>query len=113
MATQKVRMTPAMVHILLTLVPAPQHGYAVMGQIEGRTGGRVKLGPSSLYWALGRLEDAGLIREVPEPADADGHDERRRYWQLTAVGREQLQEEIDALSEIVAHANARKLGPAR
>ena len=113
MATPSLRMTPALVHILLTLVPAPQHGYAVMREIEDRTSGRIRLGPSSLYWTLGRLQDAGLIREVPEPANADTHDERRRYWQLTAVGREQLQEEIEALSEIVSHANARKLESTR
>jgi DNA-binding PadR family transcriptional regulator len=113
MAPPKLRLTPAMVHILLTLVPAPQHGYAVMREIEDRTSDRIRLGPSSLYWALGRLEDAGCIREVGEPADADSHDQRRRYWQLTAVGRQQLQQEIEALSEIVSHANARKLESAR
>ena len=109
MASSKLRLTPAMVHILLTLVPAPQHGYAVMREIEERTSGRVRVGPSSLYWALGRLEDGGCIREVAEPADADSQDGRRRYWQITAAGAERLQDEVEALSDIVSHANACKL----
>ncbi|MCG6987494.1 MAG: PadR family transcriptional regulator [Gemmatimonadetes bacterium] len=101
------RMTPLFFHLLLSLSEGPRHGYALMQEIEERSGGGVVLGPSSLYYALGRLEDSGLIREVDGPAGDDPHEERRRYYALTARGRQRLADETRVLADIVAHARAR------
>lgn len=111
MSPRDLRMTPAFFHLLLSLSASAKHGYAMMQEIEDRTEGRVRLGPSSLYYSLGRLEDAGLIEETeaPEAAGDEPHGERRRYYQLTASGRQRLREESEVLADIVAHARARGL----
>ena len=108
MSRRDIRMTPTFFHLLLSLSEGPKHGYHMMQEIEARTDGKVSLGPSSLYYSLGRLEDAALIREVEGPADEDEpHGERRRYYDLTEAGRGRLREESEVLAEIVAHARAR------
>lgn len=110
MSPRDIRITPAFLHLLLSLSEEPKHGYHMMQEIEERTGGRMSLGPSSLYYSLGRLEDVGLIREVEGPADEDEpHGERRRYYALTDEGRRRLREETEALADIVAHARAHGL----
>jgi DNA-binding PadR family transcriptional regulator len=79
----------------------------MMQEIEARTGGRVKLGPSSLYYSLGRLAEAGLIAEGEgEGEGAEPHEERRRYYDLTPEGRRRLASESAVLADIVAHARA-------
>ncbi|MGD2071477.1 MAG: PadR family transcriptional regulator [Gemmatimonadota bacterium] len=110
MSPRDIRITPSFLHLLLSLSEGPRHGYRMMQEIEERTDGRTRLGPSSLYYSLGRLEDAGLIREVEGPDDEDEpHGERRRYYALTDDGRRRLREETEALADIVAHARAQGL----
>lgn len=107
MAPRELRMTPTFFHLLLFLQAGPRHGYAMMQEIEERTEGRVSLGPSSLYYSLGRLEDAGLIAETGEPEGVDPpHGERRKYYRLTDDGRERLRAEAEVLADIVDHARA-------
>ena len=112
MEKPKIRMTPSFFHILLSLVPGQRHGYAILGEIAERTQGRIKLGPSSLYWSLGRLEQAELIEETNAADDA--HDERRRYYRLTKSGQALLRIEIEVLADILSHAEAQQIvGQAR
>lgn len=107
MAKRELRMTPLFFHLLLSLVDASRHGYAMMQQVDERTEGRIRVGASSLYYALGRLEDEGLIAEAQAPAGEETpHEERRRYYRLTAAGRERLELETSTLADIVAHARA-------
>ncbi len=101
--TKSLRMTPTYFHIMLSLVGSEQHGYAIMQEVGRRTGGTLKLGPGSLYWALNRLVQAGYIEEERD-RPAEGDDERRRYYRLTALGQEVLQRETRILAEIVEHA---------
>lgn len=101
-----LRLTPTFLHLLLTFAGGPTHGYAAMREIEARTQGRLRLGPSSLYYAIARLEAAGLLEEVDVAAGSDPHEERRRYYRLTAAGRKRLREEARVLESIVAHARA-------
>ena len=84
--------------ILASLAAGPRHGYAMVEDIA-RFGG-ARLGPGTLYGALARLEEAGLI-EALDPAD------RRRPYRLTDAGRAQLAGEIDALEQVVATARDR------
>jgi DNA-binding PadR family transcriptional regulator len=105
MARRELRMTPLFFHLLLSLAREPRHGYAMMQEVEERTDGRISVGASSLYYALGRLEDDGLIVATQTPADADApHEERRRYYRLTERGRDRLANEATTLADIVAHA---------
>lgn len=102
-----LRMTPTFLHLLLSFAEGPRHGYAAMQEIDERTDGRIRLGPSSLYYSIGRLEEAGLVEEVEvEPEGSEPHEERRRYYRLTAAGRKRLREEARVLEGIVAHARS-------
>jgi DNA-binding PadR family transcriptional regulator len=107
MPRANLRLTPPLYHVLLTLAEGPSHGYALIASVAEGTDGRVELGPSSLYYALGRLEDAGLIRPCSPPRAGDQpHEEQRRYYELTERGRKRLREEMDILSGIMKHARA-------
>ncbi len=97
-ASKLLPLTPVVFHTLLALAEGPSHGYAIAREVEGVTGGRVKMGPGTLYGSLHRMRDDGLIEEVEEPADDDGvHSERRRTYQLTALGRAALRLEGERL----------------
>jgi DNA-binding PadR family transcriptional regulator len=68
-------LSEAVLQILLTLADEPRHGYGIMGEVEERTDGRVRLGPGTLYGALKRLREDGVIDEVEQ---ADGGGSRRK-----------------------------------
>lgn len=110
MGSRTLRITPAFFHLLLSLSSGPRHGYAMMREIAERTKGRVSLGPSSLYYSLSRLEDAGLIEESEGPGTREEpHEQRRRYYALTSEGRRRLEAESEILAGIVRHARAHGL----
>ena len=93
-------------HILLSLMERERHGYSIIQDIAEKTGGDVMLGTSTLYAAIKRMVGAGLLLEVPKPADADSDDPRRRYYKATELGLAVAREEalrIRRLGEIVAH----------
>jgi len=99
-------LTPSVFEILLALAEDDLHGYAVMQAVEERSGGRVKLLPGTLYRALDRLLDSRLIQERKAPA---GDDPRRRFYRLTALGRQVLVAEAERLNEQVAAAKRLEL----
>src|SRR3981081_1120928 len=74
-------------HILVALADHDRHGYSIMQDIAARTDGQIKLSPSTLYSAIKRLLEAGLIEELDEPPDPEHDDERRRYYRITKSGR--------------------------
>ncbi|NIY08385.1 MAG: PadR family transcriptional regulator, partial [Gemmatimonadetes bacterium] len=55
MTDRSLRLRPAHLQVMLLLAEGPQHGYALVGGVSARSGGKVELGPSSLYYTLGRL----------------------------------------------------------
>lgn len=79
--------------ILISLADGAKHGYAMMEDIEALAGYRP--GPGTLYGALARLEERGLIEALPV-------DDRRKPYQLTGVGRAVLQEQLASLQQFVA-----------
>ncbi len=93
-------LKPASLHILLALAEAPRHGYAIRTVVEERTGGDVRLWPATLYGSIRELRRGGLIEDAPEAA-APGDDSRRRYYQLTPLGRQVLAAETERLSQLV------------
>jgi DNA-binding PadR family transcriptional regulator len=98
--------------ILLSLAEAPRHGYAIIVDVRERTGGEIALTASTLYDALARLLDQQLIRETAAPAPRGtgaSSDARRRYYELTTLGRDVAQAEARRLERLVAMARARKL----
>jgi PadR family transcriptional regulator PadR len=96
----RVPLRSVELHILLSVVDRPRHGYAILQEAEERTVGRPGFEIPTLYRALRRLGRAGLIRTVqpPEP-DAD---ERREYWKATSLGRRMLEAELTRLGGLVA-----------
>lgn len=71
--------------ILTSLAEGPKHGYALMQDINAFAG--VTLSPGTLYGALSRLEEDGLIEPLAQ-------DERRRPYQITAAGAVALRDEL-------------------
>ena len=102
-------LTPVVFEILLALAEGEQHGYAIMLEVERRSGGTVTLHPGSLYRALNRLLEGGLIEELDERPDPEHDDERRRYYRLTALGGEVARAEALRLESQVASARTRRL----
>src|SRR5215471_15923012 len=80
-------LTPAVLHILLALSTEERHGYGIMKQVESESQGKVKMGPGTLYGSIGRMIEAGLIRESDKRVDPEMDDERRIYYNLTTAGR--------------------------
>lgn len=105
-------LTPAAFHVLLCLAAGPRHGYAIMGEVEETTDGRVALGPGTLYGTIKRLRAAGLIRESDRRPEPEDDDSRRRYYELTGLGRQVAAVEAARLEDAVAAARARHLLPA-
>jgi DNA-binding PadR family transcriptional regulator len=73
--------------IMLALSAGELHGYAIMREVEEQTGGRLRLGPGTLYASIQALLEGKLIEEVDRPADTEERQERRRYYRLTIAGR--------------------------
>lgn len=103
-----MRLTPSHFHILLSAAPGPKHGYAIKGEVEKRTRGQIRLGPGSLYWAISKLVDAGLLDETPAPSEAS-EGPSRRYYALSDTGRQRLEEELQILSDIIDLAESNGL----
>jgi DNA-binding PadR family transcriptional regulator len=104
-------LTPAVLHILLALSGQERHGYGIMKQVESDSQGKVKMGPGTLYGSLGRMIDAGLIRESDKRVDPKMDDERRIYYKITAAGQKALSAELQRYREVVAVAQQLRLLP--
>ena len=104
-------LTPAVFHVLLALADRERHGYAIMQEVEETTGGRVSMGPGTLYGTIKRLLAAGWIEESEERPDPEIDDRRRRYYRLTDRGRRLAGAEAARLAGAVAEARSKRLLP--
>lgn len=93
-------------YVLLALADGEAHGWAIVKRIREITERTSNPSSGSLYLAMVRLEDEGLIAEVAAPA---GQDARRRYYKLTAAGRRAAREESHRLARLVSRARALEL----
>lgn len=100
-------LTPVVFEILVSLASADRHGYSILTDIRARTGQPLRAG--SLYRALNRLLDDGLIEELDERPDPALDDERRRYYALTPLGRRVAAAEAARLDAQVRAARAARL----
>lgn len=96
-------LTPAQFHVLVALSNGPLHGYAIMQAVEEASDGLVQMGPATVYSTLQRLSDQGLAEECTGPPDPDD-DKRRRYYQLTGLGRAVCVAEADRLATLAQTA---------
>jgi DNA-binding PadR family transcriptional regulator len=90
--------------ILTALAGEPLHGYAVISEVADLSGGRLKLRPGTLYGALDRLSDDGLVT-VDREEIVDGR--LRRYYRLTESGDATLRAEVDRMRRNAEAAAAR------
>jgi DNA-binding PadR family transcriptional regulator len=90
--------------ILAALAPRPLHGYAIIGEVAELSGGRLTLRPGTLYGALDRLGEEGLL----EPDHEEVVDGRlRRYYRLTDDGAAILEHEAARLQRNADAARGR------
>ena len=79
--------------VLTTLHAGPLHGWAISRRIQRQSGEVLKVGQGSLYPALYRLEERGLIRAAWGISD-EGR--RAKFYQLSAAGKRELMRETSA-----------------
>lgn len=101
-------LTPAVLHILLSLAAEDRHGLGIASDVKEFSEGRLSLGPGTLYGTIKRLLDAGLVEDLDSPGGADD-DPRRRYYRITDVGRRALQLETENLQAILSTAQRRRV----
>lgn len=99
-------LSRSQLYLLLAIQEGERHGYAVKKRVEELSDGVVKMGPGTLYTAIQRAEERGLIEESSERPAAEDDQRQRRYYRLTALGREALSAEVDRLGDFVASARS-------
>lgn len=95
--------------ILLSLADEDLHGYGIMRQVADQTGGRIRLGPGTLYSSIQSLLEKKLIEEVDPRVDSKLGEERRRYYRLTSAGRKLARAEAERLAEVLRVARTKKI----
>jgi DNA-binding PadR family transcriptional regulator len=106
-------LPPATFHILLALAADDLHGYAIIQEVELRTGGDLKLSAGTLYRSIQRMLEQGLILETRDRPAPEDDDERRRYYRITPQGLAAATEETRRLAQLVRMARAKGLAPGR
>ena len=108
--TPEQPLSPLTMAILLALAKGDQHGYALMQEVEAQTDGAIIAGTGSLYSALQRLQDDGLIDDSPD-RPAPGEDQRRRYFRITDAGRGAARAEAARMIRVLETARESRLIP--
>jgi DNA-binding PadR family transcriptional regulator len=104
-------LSPAALHILLSLAGEDRHGYGIMQEVARQSEGQYKLGPGTLYDNLQKLMTQSLVEEAAAPSKND--DPRRRYYRLTSFGRNVLAAEVARLEGVVREARLHLRTPRR
>ena len=99
-------LTEALFYILLA-VRTPNHGYGIIQDLNEMTGGRVVLGPGTLYGAINSMLTKGWISLFSE----DKESRKKKEYLLTKIGREIFEQEVNRLNELVE--NAKKMDEGR
>ena len=98
-------LSPATLHILLSLAADELHGYAIMQEVQRQSEGKYKLGPGTLYDNLQKMIERRLVEELGQRPGDD--DPRRRYYRLSSLGRGVLAAEIARLDGVVRDGKMR------
>src|SRR4051794_29430047 len=104
-SSDRAPLPQSAIHVLIAIGPREMHGYAIMSEIARITDGAIRVGPGTLYTSIKRLLVAGLLEETSERPDPGLDDQRRRYYRLTAAGREVASAEVQRLRALVAAAS--------
>jgi DNA-binding PadR family transcriptional regulator len=101
-----IPLTPAVFYVLLSLSTGPKHGYAIMQETNMLSEDSFQMGPATLYSTIQRLVALQLIDEI---SDDHAEDSRRRYYELTKMGRLLLETDVSRMSAVARMAAARLL----
>jgi DNA-binding PadR family transcriptional regulator len=93
-------LSEASFYILLSLAKDAKHGYAIWKDVEGLSSGSLKLSTSTLYDALERLLQQGLIERVKEDGERSNARPRKRY-RLNEMGRRVLGSDINRMRNLM------------
>ena len=96
---KNIPLTEALFYILLA-VRKPNHGYGIIQEVEELTGGRVVLGPGTLYGAIQSLVKKGWIRIY----SMDTESRKKKEYLITKEGKEVFAEEVKRLGELLQNA---------
>src|SRR4051812_46952646 len=106
-------LPPATFHILLAVAQQDRHGYAIIQDVEARTGGELRLSAGTLYRSIQRMLEQGLIVETRDRPAPEDDDERRRYYRITGLGTAVARAEARRLTQLVRMARAAGFAPGR
>jgi DNA-binding PadR family transcriptional regulator len=109
-------LTLVALNIILAPADEERHGYGI--EVRERTGGKMRLGPGTLYGSLKRMVEGGLVQESEGPAEEEtdngrgGYDAgRRRYYRLTGFGERVLAAELERVEGVVRTTQAKGYFP--
>lgn len=96
-------LTESMFYVLMAFGNGPMCGISIAEEIERCTGGRLRIGPATLYTILGKFEKEKYIEEI----SVEG---RKRTYQITEKGRVAYREELARLRQCIEDAERAKGG---
>jgi len=88
-----VPMTETGCYILLAIATTPKHGYGIVQHVKLITDNRITLGNGTMYGTLSKMEKDGLIQMILD-------DEKKKVYEITALGKEILLNEKQRISEL-------------
>lgn len=97
---ENLPLSEAVFFILLSLLPGPKHGYAIMKDVQVLSDSRVNLSTGTLYGALKRLLEGGWVQRVDDGQDETGRE--RKAYALTQLGKGILEAETARMQNLVA-----------
>jgi len=107
---ERPALRPVEFHILLTLAAGERHGYGIIRDIEAR-GETVVPDEGTMYRALARMLESGLIEAAARRPAPDADDERRNYYRITDAGRRAARAEVRRLEMLMRAARLGGLLP--
>ncbi len=107
--TDVSQLKPQWFQILLAIADRELHGLGIMKTVLEHTEGQMKLWPATLYGSLKKMTEEGLIEETERPADRATDGDRRRFYGITAHGREALSAEVARLARYVRVAESKQI----
>lgn len=106
---QFLPLTPLAFQVLLALADTERHGYGIIREVDTRTDGLIRLRTGTLYTLLQRLLDEDLLEVSDARPDPDEDDERRKYYRLSALGRDVLAAEARRLESLIGEARRKQV----
>lgn len=106
-------LPPASFHILMAVAQEDRHGYAIIQDVDERTGGAIHLSAGTLYRSIQRLLEQGLLVEARARPARALDDPRRRYYRITPFGTAVARAEAGRMAGLLRIARGQGILPER